>query len=416
MADIDRSRGSTGLTVVSTFAGCGGSCLGYEMAGYRVLWANEFLPIAQESYAANHTHTVLDRRDIRRVEPSQILDAIGLKPGELDVLNGSPPCQAFSTVGQRDKGWGKLRKYDNGVQQKNENLFFEYVRLLKGLRPRAFVAENVAGLTRGFALGYFKEIMRALDGAGYAVGCKVLDAQWLGVPQTRQRAIFIGVRKDLGLAPEFPKPLPYRYTLRDVMPGLLKVTQLSSGQWTPHEQLLEKPCPCIISAPSEADKFRIIDRVVHDTGTPSYSLGDVTLRPCPAIVAQGTRELHVHERDISLSPELQRQWADRTLRQSRQFGDSQRLICPAPGEPAPAILTNAAMFAHPMEPRRFTIDECKIVCSFPADYVLIGSYHKQWARLGNAVPPMMMRAIAGTLRDGVFAQLGRTRAGFVEAR
>jgi DNA (cytosine-5)-methyltransferase 1 len=416
MADVARSRGTAGLTVVSTFSGCGGSCLGFEMAGYRVLWANEFLPIAQESYAANHPETLLDRRDIRRVEASQILDAIGLKPGELDVFNGSPPCQAFSTVGQRNKGWGKLRDYGNGVQQKNENLFFEYVRLLKGLRPRAFVAENVSGLTRGFALGFFKEIMRALEGAGYAVRCKVLDAQWLGVPQTRQRAIFCGVRKDIGFEPEFPKPLPYQYTLRDVLPGLLKVSQISSGQFAPKEQVLEKPCPCILSAVTEASKFKVIDRVVHDTGNPGYSMGEVTNRPCPAIVAQGIRELHIYERDTALSPKLERQWADRALRQSRQFGDSQRLICPAPGQPAPAILTNAGMFAHPKEPRRFTIDECKMICSFPADYFLAGSYAKQWARLGNAVPPMMMRAIAGTLRDGLFAKLGRTRAGFVEAR
>lgn len=380
MQEVAAARGTTGLSVVSTFSGCGGSCLGFEMAGYRVLWANEFLPIARESYAANHPETVLDGRDIRRVEPQQILDAIGLQPGELDVFNGSPPCQAFSTVGQRNEGWGKLRDYGNGVQQKNEDLFFEYVRLLKGLQPRAFIAENVAGLTRGFALGYFKQIMRALDAAGYAVRCKILDAQWLGVPQTRQRAIFVGVRRDLELEPEFPKPRAYHYTLRDVLPGLQKVEQVSRGFFTQAGDVTDRPCPC------------------------------------PAIVAQGTRELHIYERDIALSPELERQWADRELRQSRQFGDSQRLICPAPGQPAPAILTSSAMLAHPTEPRRFTIDECKLVCSFPADYVLKGSYAKQWARLGNAVPPMMMREIAGVLRDGLFAKLGRTRAGFTEAR
>ena len=154
---------------MSTFSGCGGSCLGFEMAGYRVLWANEFLPIARESYAANHPETLLDGRDIRRVEASQILTAIGMKPGELDVFNGSPPCQAFSSAGQRAKGWGKSRDYGNGVSQKNEDLFFEYVRLLQGLQPRAFVAENVAGLTRGVALGYFKDIMRGLSACGYAV-------------------------------------------------------------------------------------------------------------------------------------------------------------------------------------------------------------------------------------------------------
>src|SRR5687767_12534658 len=100
-----------GFTAVSTFSGCGGSSLGYKMAGFRVLWANEFIPAAQEVYRANHPATILDTRDIRTVQPEDILDAIKLKPGQLDLFDGSPPCASFSTAGAREAGWGKVKKY-----------------------------------------------------------------------------------------------------------------------------------------------------------------------------------------------------------------------------------------------------------------------------------------------------------------
>lgn len=398
MADVAAARGTAGLKVVSTFSGCGGSCLGFEMAGFDVVWANEFVPAAQDTYRANHPHTPLDGRDIREVKPEEILEVVGLERGELDVLNGSPPCASFSSAGKRSEHWGKVKAYSD-TKQRTDDLFFEFVRLLAGLQPRAFVAENVAGLTRGVAIGYFKEIMRALDGAGYAVKCKVLDAQWLGVPQSRSRAIFVGVRKDLALEPEHPKPLGYRYTLREVLPGL-----------------------------SEPHKHKVIDRVVHDTSG-LYGAGDVTDRPCPTVTvgvnSVNSNHFKVFEKTVrgpEFFPEgcvsLHREWE--TLRPGESSQKYFSLVRSDPDKPSPTILGTHGRYAIacptvPNEPRRFTIPELRVVCGFPADFVLTGKYAQQWERLGRAVPPPMMRAIAATLRDGLFAKLGRTRAGFVEA-
>src|SRR5690606_15973106 len=87
-----------GFTAASTFSGCGGSSLGYRMAGFRVLYANEFVEAARETYRANAAdYTFLDDRDIRQVKSSDVLDAMGLEPGQLDLLDGSPPCASFST-------------------------------------------------------------------------------------------------------------------------------------------------------------------------------------------------------------------------------------------------------------------------------------------------------------------------------
>lgn len=211
---------SNGLSVVSTFSGGGGSSTGYRMAGYRVLWANEFVPAARETYRANHPSTTLDERDIRDVEAFDVLRATGLGVGQLDLLDGSPPCSAFSTSGRGADDWHKVKAYSGRTQTNIEDLFFEYVRLVDGLKPRAFIAENVSGLVKGASKGKFKQILRALGDCGYRVEARLLDAAWLGVPQTRKRVIFVGVRGDLKREPVFPEPLPYQYTLSEALVGL----------------------------------------------------------------------------------------------------------------------------------------------------------------------------------------------------
>ena len=223
--DQVRSIPWNGLTVASTFSGAGGSCTGYRMAGYRVVWANEFVPAAQASYKANASeHCTLDCRDIKLVLAEDIFKATGLKQGELDLFDGSPPCQAFSTAGKREKGWGKKKSYEHGATQCNEQLFTQYIRLLRDLQPRVFVAENVSGLVKGTAKGFFLEILRDLKACGYQVKCKVLDAKWLGVPQSRTRTIFVGVRNDLSAEPVHPSPLRYLYSVRDALPEIMQDT------------------------------------------------------------------------------------------------------------------------------------------------------------------------------------------------
>lgn len=216
-----------GFYAISTFSGAGGSSLGYKMAGFKVLWASEFIPAAQEVYRLNHPNTILDTRDIRKVTPQEILDVIHMQPGELDVFDGSPPCASFSTAGKREKGWGQVKQYSD-TKQRTDDLFFEYARLIEGVKPKVFVAENVSGLVKGTAKGYFLEILAALKACGYNVKAKLLDAQWLGVPQMRQRLIFIGVRSDLGIEPSFPKPLAYQYSVRDALGNDLRVIPIEA--------------------------------------------------------------------------------------------------------------------------------------------------------------------------------------------
>ena len=219
-------------TGISTFSGCGGSSTGHKMAGIDIRYANEFIPAAQDTYALNHPATYLDRRDVREVTAGQILKRIGLKKGELDLFDSSPPCKSFSTAGAGAKNWGEAHLYSGGVSQRTDDLFGEFIRLLNGTQPKVFVAENVPGLVQGKAKGMFLEILRDMKACGYAVSARVIDCSYLGVPQARHRLIFVGVRNDLvkmGFKPVHPEPVTDPVTVRSVLPHIHYVKSKDRG-------------------------------------------------------------------------------------------------------------------------------------------------------------------------------------------
>lgn len=330
-----------GFNVVSTFSGGGGSSLGYRMAGFRVLWASEFIDAARETYQANKAeYTKVDGRDIRNVTASDILKATNLAEGELDLFDGSPPCASFSTAGKREKGWGEVKKYSDKAQR-TDDLFFEYIRLLRGLKPKTFVAENVSGLVKGTAKGYFIEIMRELKASGYRVSCKVLDSQWLGVPQARQRTIFVGVRDDLNLDPVHPAPFQYRYSVAEALEGVAK------------------------PGPNELKTI--------PTTTVAARLWKKTL--------PGKNFVDACKQENGKS----------------SFFNLRKL---SPTKPAPTITATCSHF-HWNEFRYLTIPEVKRLSSFPDDFVLTGDFLKRFERCGRSVPPLMMMQIAKTIEKKV---------------
>jgi DNA (cytosine-5)-methyltransferase 1 len=344
MDEVAEVRGTTGYRIVSTFSGCGGSCLGFEMAGFEVLRAHEFVSAAVEAYRANHPGVPVDSRDIRKVTSEDLLEAIGLDVGSLDVLEGSPPCASFSTAGKREKDWGKVKRYSDRAQR-SDDLFFEFARLVEGTQPRAFVAENVSGLVKGTAKGYFIEILRRLREAGYRVEARLLDAQWLGVPQARKRLIFVGVRSDLvdetgaPIAPAFPDPLPYRYSFTDAVAAL--------------------------RAPVEPE-----------TDIRRFAIG----REWERTPIGGTSDRYF------------------SLARPHPFR-------PSPTITATTSVPGAAGVTHPTECRKLSIAELRRICAFPDDFVLTGSYTERAERLGRSVPPLMMRAVAEAVRDRVLGRI-----------
>ena len=326
--------------VVSLFAGGGGSSTGYRMAGGKILAINEFIPEAQNTYASNWPSTHIFKCDIRDLTAVDILNQIGKQKFELDILDGSPPCSAFSTAGSRDKGWGKVKKYSDSAQANVEDLFYEYIRILKGIMPKVFVAENVAGLAKGVAKGYLNDILRNLRTAGYQVTCKILNAKFLGIPQSRNRVIFVGVRNDIWRESmrdkTHPKPFDHIITLKEAFKGLV---------FTDKDQL-----------ETDLRKYKVYEM-----------LKDLPIGK-------------THHKAFTLS--------------KSSPDDVSQCITATTGD------VSARTPKH-WDNRAFTVSEIKRIMSIPDDYVLTGTYQQKVERLGRMVPPLMMKAVADNIYNRI---------------
>ena len=175
--------------------------MGYKLAGFDVLGCNEIDPKMIEAYRENH------KPKFSYLEPIQTFKLRKDLPKELynlDILDGSPPCSSFSMAGNREKDWGKDKKFREGqAEQVLDTLFFDFIDLAKELQPKVVVAENVAGMMMGTAKEYVKKVYKEFKKAGYQlrIGPYLLDASTMGVPQRRKRVFFIALRNDL--APKF---------------------------------------------------------------------------------------------------------------------------------------------------------------------------------------------------------------------
>jgi len=186
-----------GFKVYSCFACGGGSTMGYKLAGYTVIGANDIDPEMAKIYQANHNPKFYHLMDIRSLVQQENLP---VEMYNLDILDGSPPCSSFSMSGSREEKWGEKKKFREGqAEQTLDDLFFDFIDLAKKLQPKIVVAENVKGLIAGNAKRYVIAINEAFDKAGYDAQLFLLNGSNMGVPQRRERVFFIARRKDLNL-------------------------------------------------------------------------------------------------------------------------------------------------------------------------------------------------------------------------
>lgn len=387
MADVE-ARPKNGLVAVGSFSGCGGSSLGLRLAGWRVPYVIEFIPEAARTYAANATTTFVDTRDIRKVDPDDILRRIGLSRGELDLFEGSPPCASFSAAGKREKGWGEEKAYSDS-KQRTDDLFFEWTRVLRGLEPRAFIAENVPGMAMGRALEeYTHKIVNELSALGYWVSAKVLNACWYGTPQLRERLIFVGLRRDIADSPfDFPAPtVDPPYTLRDALASVPELSPADVENASMERFAVGRAWKKIVEARTENREVRFEYLPCERCGktlTPrtheilkTSSAGVVTKANCedgaPAEIAK--------EYFMLVVPELGR---------------------PCPTVTATAKQPGAASVCHPTECRKFVPDELRAICGFPTDFFLTGTFEQRVERMGRAVPPPMYEVVGRAIAERI---------------
>ncbi|WP_075841133.1 DNA cytosine methyltransferase [Clostridium perfringens] len=174
------------LRTVALFAGCGGLDLGFENAGFNIIWANDNNKKVESTYRYNHKNTDLVIKSLVDIKSEDI--------PECDIIIGGPPCQSWSLAGAM-----------KGKEDSRGQLFYEYVRVIKDKRPMAFVAENVKGIVSKAHIESFNEIVEMFKESGYTVTYKLVNAKDYGVPQDRERVFIVGIRNDLKVSYEFPE-------------------------------------------------------------------------------------------------------------------------------------------------------------------------------------------------------------------
>jgi DNA (cytosine-5)-methyltransferase 1 len=360
--DVKKSAERKLFTVISTFAGGGGSSTGYKLAGGNILCVNEFVESARETYLANYEKTPMMPEDITQLSGKHFLTTADVKYGELDILDGSPPCSAFSIAGRREKGWGTEKKYSDDKKVKNvEDLFFEFIRIANDIHPKVIIGENVKSIMFGKAKEYYNRIINGFQEIGYTAVGKSLNAADYGTPQARERCFFVAVRNDI-LA---KTPLNFM-TLESIYP-------------TPTHK-------------EHVSLFEAIDNVEND---PEEE------KELYEAVAKGFLNNWIPK--LPKNPERQVKGSEYHPNQSLF-----NLIRPSPGLPSPTITQQGQQkglsgVIHYEHDRKLTIPELKRVQGLPEDFMLEGTFNQKAERIGRMVAPKCIASLATSVYNKVLS-------------
>ncbi len=315
------------FSTIELFAGAGGLALGIEKAGFEPLGLIEFDKDAAESLKTNRPNWRVIHDDIANISCLDLEDYFSIKKGELDLLSGGAPCQAFSYAGKR-----------LGLEDARGTLFYHYATFLQKLQPKMFLFENVRGLLTHDKGRTYATITNIFEQAGYTIQKKVLNAWDFGVPQKRERLITVGIRNDLvgKISFSFPKEHEYKPVLRDV--------------------LLD--CPEGPGVPYGENKRKIFE-----------------------LVPPGG-----YWRDID--PEIAKAYMKSCW--DMEGGRTGILRKMSLDEPSLTVLTSPSQKqterCHPLEARPFTVRENARCQTFPDEWQFCGSVQSQYKQVGNAVP------------------------------
>lgn len=359
--------------VIDLFAGVGGLSYGFAHdSDFEIIAANEILEPMAQAYCSNHPTVKMCNKDIKDFSLDDLTKDLGIKKGDIDIIVGGPPCQAYSTVGKRliDDPRGKL--------------FQEYYRILKELKPRLFVFENVKGLLSMQKGDLIKTIISLFESIGYHMQMKLLNAADYGAPQIRERIILVGTLDSRKYV--YPKPTHYDQELgvpkdKNLKPyvtlgeALGDLPSMSTGQsateyacppQNEYQKLMRANAPKEIQeheVPKNNAKLVALMQALPDGGSPKDIPEE--LRP-----SSGFANCYC------------RLWWDKpSTTITRNLG------CPS-----------SSRCVHPKDPRPLSTREGARLQGFPDDYIFCGSRCDKHLQIGNAVPTFLSRAIKDSVK------------------
>lgn len=362
------------LTAIDLFCGAGGLSAGLEMAGFRVLAGVDLFEAAGRTFEATHPHAKFICKPIEDVTIEELKSITGLETGQLTVLAGGPPCQAYSVY-----------NHQRGMHDSRANLFRQYLRVVEGLKPEWIVMENVAGI---YSIGggeAVRAIKSELGALGYAVEEKILKAEDYGVPQERRRVVFIGNR--VGATIRHPEPthgqgqgLSPFVTIRDAIGDLPTIQNGEDLGDLPYKS--DPVCDFQKYARGHVE-------MVSNHAAPK--LGSSNLKRLEHIPQGGSWRDIPH--DLLPAGMKRAKRSDHTKRYGRMTWDG--LSC--------TVLTKCDIhwgaYIHPEQDRAISVREAARLQAFPDWFIFTGSKTDQYIQVGNAVPPLLGKAIGQTVKD-----------------
>ena len=383
-------------SMIDLFAGAGGLSEGLEEAGFHGVFASEIVAQYADTYRRNHPGTTVMTQDIRKLDAEDIRKQLGMRKGQLSLIAGGPPCQGFSIN-------APIR---STLDQRN-HLFKEYLRFVDAFQPRAVLIENVPGLVSFENGDTLHAILNALGELGYGTDVRILGAAYYGVPQMRWRTVILGLRGKELPRNAFPEPVchaPIRPNFTATFDGhsLLKVPAADiPGNFV-----------CVKEAIGDLPPVKAGQRGEECREYPCDPQCDFQ-----RAVRRGSTGIYNHEAP-HLSPiNLQRlkyikpggNWTDiphdllpKGMKLARKSDHTKRYGRLSPDGLASTILTKCdphwGAYFHYEQDRSLTVREAARCQSFPDHYIFYGSQQEQFAQVGNAVPPMLAKAVGVALK------------------
>lgn len=347
-------------TVIDLFAGVGGLSLGFERQGFNVVLANEYDKSIAKSYKYNHKNTKMIVGDITTLNLKETFSEFERK---IDVVIGGPPCQGFSQKG--------LRKT---IHDERNFLFKYYVEVVKLVKPKYFVMENVPNLLTAEKGYFFKEIKDLFNKIGYSLEYGVLNAADYGVPQNRKRAVIIG--KLDGKAPKLPSPTKIKITIWEAISDL---AFLNSGEGAEEQDYRNQP-----NSDYEKELRGKSTRLFNHKATKHSPLALERLKMIPP---NSGKEVLPNEH---LTKSIYSGTWTRMKKNEISVTITTRFDTPSSGK-----------FTHPFLDRAITVREAARIQSFPDNFIFIGNKGSQMRQVGNAVPPLLASAIAEVIKRDI---------------
>jgi len=342
------------FSFIDLFSGCGGLSHGLEMAGHRCILGVDANNEAIQSFAANHHEAAIYLGDVKKLKEKKLTEL--LKGQKVDMVVGGPPCQGFSTVGR-------------GVVADDRNqLFKEFVRIVKATQPKIILFENVTGLVAKKNQAILKQIFKYFEKLGYNMDARVLSAEEFGVPEKRRRTIIMGVKNGECLFPIATHGARARKKAITVKEAL-KNLKSKDGRIYNHDIKM-----------AEVKKVQDRER----------------LKYIPA-----GRGIRYQEDEKEFLPKKLWFGIDWDKLRENRFRQTRLQRLPL-NEPSPTILTARTSYYHPIEPRYLTPREAAACQSFPNSFIFHGSQTAVFRQIGNAVPPLLARALGESVKDITF--------------